>query len=319
MSMSDDLTPAESRWHAGEHQMQALVGVRDRMEQRGRVVLRDFMPDQHRQFFAERGQLFLATMDCSGQPWATLVEGDVGFVISPTPRTLDVRAVLPPNDPATNGVQDGAPVGLIGIEFDTRRRNRMNGTFRIPAGEHGFAVEVAQSFGNCPQYIQSRKPRLNTSEFAAREPGRVVTRTVLDDVMIKLLSRADTFFIASRSTAPGSAMNEGLDMSHRGGRPGFATVVTPNRLMFPDYRGNFFFNTLGNLLTDPRCSLLFVDFASGATLQIAGLGKLINDPELYRAWPGAERAVSVEITQAVHSEARSSMRWQFLGFAPQFG
>lgn len=318
MTRNRGSTPEGSRWHAGERRMQVLLGVHDRMEEPGRVVLRDHMPDQHRQFFSERSQLFLATMDSNGQPWATLVEGDVGFVTSPTPRVLDIRAVLPSTDPAASGLRDGAPVGLIGIEFDTRRRNRMNGTVRMAANESGFSIEVGQSFGNCPQYIQARKPIQRGAEFVAGEPGRVVTRTALDEVMMKLLSRSDTFFIASRSASPGSAMSEGLDMSHRGGKPGFVTAVTPNRLMFPDYRGNFFFNTLGNLLTDPRCGLQFVDFASGATVQISGLGKIVSDPEVYRTWPGAERAVSVDITQAIYSETRSHLRWQFLGFAPQF-
>ena len=142
---SNAITPEGSRWHAGERRMQVLRGVSDRMEARGSVVLRDHMPDQHRQFFGERNQLFLATMDPSGQPWATLVEGDVGFATSPTPRALDIRGVLPPTDPAVTGLGDGAPVGLIGIEFETRRRNRMNGTVRMVSGASGFTMVKRRS------------------------------------------------------------------------------------------------------------------------------------------------------------------------------
>ncbi|MDP2448007.1 MAG: hypothetical protein Q8M93_12960 [Polaromonas sp.] len=37
------------------------------------------------------------------------------------------------------------------------RRNRMNGVLRH-AGASGFSVELSQSFGNCPKYIQARAP-----------------------------------------------------------------------------------------------------------------------------------------------------------------
>ena len=58
-------------------------------------------------------------------------------------------------------------------------------------------------------------------------------------------------------------------MSHRGGKPGFVGVQG-DTLAIPDFRGNRFYNTLGNLLGDPRAGLLFVDFASGDILQIQG-------------------------------------------------
>jgi predicted pyridoxine 5'-phosphate oxidase superfamily flavin-nucleotide-binding protein len=60
-------------WHDGERQLQALAGVREMMEERGKVRLREHMPDQHRLFFAERTQMFLATLDRSashGRRWS---------------------------------------------------------------------------------------------------------------------------------------------------------------------------------------------------------------------------------------------------------
>ena len=70
-------------------------------------------------------------------------------------KTMDRRQLL-------QGLMKGAllggaaaPLGLLGIELHTRRRNRLNGVVR-GAGTQGFSVEVTQSFGNCPQYIQGR-------------------------------------------------------------------------------------------------------------------------------------------------------------------
>lgn len=317
MGESESVTSAPTApWHEGERAMQAIVGVRDRMEAVGKVVLRDHMPEQHRQFFSERDQLFVATTGPDGQPWATLVEGDVGFVASPSPRQLTVAAALPTGDPGAAGFQDGAPVGLIGVEFDTRRRNRMNGVLRVPSQDDRFAIDVVQSFGNCAKYIQARTVVPDARSFASVKPAPPVGAAKLNDGAITLIRSADTFFIASRSAAPSVGREEGLDMSHRGGPPGFVQVHSRRKLSFPDYRGNFFFNTLGNLQADPRCSLLFLDFATGNTLQIAGEGQLVTDPARYSHWAGAERAIEVDVREVVFTEARS--RWRFIGCAPQF-
>jgi hypothetical protein len=58
-------------------------------------------------------------------------------------------------------------------------------------------------------------------------------------------------------------------MSHRGGRPGFVGVQG-DTLVIPDFHGNRFFNTLGNLLGDPRAGLLIVNFNNGDVLQLQG-------------------------------------------------
>jgi len=306
-------------WHDGERALQARTGMREKMEQRGRVVLRDHMPDQHRQFFAERNQLFIATLDTSGQPWATLVEGDLGFVTSLSPQRLQIAAVPPSADPAGEAFHDGAPIGVLGLEFETRRRNRLNGEIRYAPGAEGFCVDVAQSFGNCAQYIQARRLAGPPAPGGHPNlPGAVRRAASLTSDDAELICRADTFFISSRSSAPGQARGEGLDVSHRGGRPGFVRIDDGRRLTFPDYRGNFFFNTLGNLQLDARCGLLFIDFATGATLQVAGRATLLFEPEASRPWPGAERAVAIEIDAVVFSERRSRFSWKFLSSAPQF-
>lgn len=303
-------------WHEGERKLQELAGTRERLEQRGHVVIRDHMPDQHREFFAARNQMFLSTLDASGQPWATLIEGESGFVTSPTPRRLSIAAMLPPDDPAAEGFHDGAPIGAIGIEFETRRRNRVNGIMSMAPERQGFAIDVVQSFGNCPQYIQTRK--LSGARRSSSDRPPPVRSVGLTNGAIALIRAANTLFIASRSASPGTARSEGLDMSHRGGRPGFVVVSSPTTLAFPDYRGNTFFNTFGNLQLDPRCGLLFIDFATGTTLQLAGRGRVVFDPEFCRQWPGAERAVMVEIDHAVSTEQRSEFSWEFLAYAPQF-
>ena len=92
-------------------------------------------------------------------------------------------------------------VGLLGIELETRRRNRMNGT--VPRHRRGgFAVAVDQSFGNCPQYIQARAPRFvaDPAQRRTAAPG-APGRALLSPAAPRLVARRDTFFIASAAGA----------------------------------------------------------------------------------------------------------------------
>ena len=146
------MTPA---FHAGERAVQARAGVDARMAELGPRVIRDFMPDQHRTFFEQLPFLITGTVDDHGQPWASVLAQPPGFIRSPDPKHLVVRAQPLPGDPMKDTLADGAPIGLLGIEPHTRRRNRMNGVLR-EVDASGFTVELSQSFGNCPKYIQAR-------------------------------------------------------------------------------------------------------------------------------------------------------------------
>ena len=76
-------------FHPGEQALQARVGVRERMAAVGAMVLRDHMPDQHRELFEKLPTLLLGALDDQGQPWATMLAGPPGFVpVSYTHLTL---------------------------------------------------------------------------------------------------------------------------------------------------------------------------------------------------------------------------------------
>ncbi len=126
------------------------------MENRGRAVIRDYMPEQHRAFFAALPFMVVGMADQNGHPWPTTLSGHPGFVNSTEPNLLSIKAWLDADDPLYSCLRDGAPVGGLGIELSTRRRNRINGRIeRCVVGE-GFSIRVQQSFGNCPKYIQAR-------------------------------------------------------------------------------------------------------------------------------------------------------------------
>lgn len=309
----------ESPFHAGEQAMQARVGMRERMERIGRRVIRDFMPDQHRELFEQLPFVIVGSLDEHRRPWASILTGSPGFMTSPDPRTLRIDAIAIKGDPLRANLKADIPIALLGIQLETRRRNRMNGTV-TELHSHGFVVRVAQSFGNCPQYIQAREPRFvsHSAEESVHEP---VTGGVLSDQLASVVRSADTFFIATASPrARGGEAVEGVDVSHRGGKPGFVRVRLVDgrtELTVPDFRGNSHFNTLGNLALNPRAGLLFVDFDSGSVLSLTGEAEVIWDSAELVPFQGAERLVRFWLEEGVWVANALPLRWSEAQLARQ--
>lgn len=301
--------PRKPLWHAGEKKLQEQVGVSERMDAFGPKVIRDHMPDQHRDFYHQLPFMIMGTVDPQDRPWATLVEGPEGFVSSPDPRRLLIASPLDDQDPAAPGVSPGNGVGLLGIELHTRRRNRLNGMLQEVSADR-FEVAVEQSFGNCPQYIQRRS--YTRVESHDEKPPRIDLAT-LDARAREMIDKADTFFVASYVEHDDGQRS--VDVSHRGGRPGFVKV-RGNRLTIPDYAGNLHFNTLGNLTVNPVAGLLFVDFSTGDVLQLTGRATVVLDSPMIAAFEGAERLWTLDIEQVVVRPAAVSIRWSFDEYAP---
>ncbi|CAB3771544.1 Flavohemoprotein [Paraburkholderia humisilvae] len=298
---------ADSPWHAGEVALQRQAGVAERMKDLGRRVVRDHMPDQHRAFFAQLPFVAVGSVDRDGDVWATLVAGKPGFMQAPTAHKLRIDARPAPRDPAAAGIHDGAAVGLLGIELHTRRRNRMNGIVS-DSGATGFAVDVAQSFGNCPQYIQMRNFAFTRDPALAAHAEPVISGE-LSERAREMIASADTFFVASYADRTGSRRE--VDVSHRGGNTGFVRVGADGVLTIPDFAGNSFFATLGNILVNGRAGLVFVDFASGDLLQISGDATVDLDSPEVAAFQGAERLWRVKPRRVVYRAGALPLRWVF--------
>jgi uncharacterized protein len=294
-------------FHPGELEAQQRAGIE--APPRG-AAIRDFMPDQHREFFAQLPFLVVATEGREGWPAATLLAGPPGFVSSPDCRTLRIAAAPQAADPASSLLVPGAPIGVLGIEPPTRRRNRTNGRIAL-ADREGITIAVEQSFGNCPQYIQTREVRF----AAVTEPCWIEPLEGLDSRAAELIAAQDTFFVAS-SAGPRSETNGGVDVSHRGGRPGFVRV-DGDELTIPDFRGNRYFNTLGNLLKEPRAAFLFVDFERGDLLHLQGRAEILWDAsEAQSGFTGAERLWRLRVDRGFRLRNALPLRWTFGDYAP---
>jgi uncharacterized protein len=249
------VAPTEN-FHEGELAVQRLAGVQ---REAGRLAGMLGVPNLDggiRTFLADRELAVITARDAEHRLWTSPLHGGPGF-LEVHDGALTVKTAPRQGDPLWR-LGAGQPVGLIAIEFATRRRMRVNGTL-VQAGPGGLEIEVEQAFGNCPKYIQQR----NIESAATMSAARSVHRDRLSPEDGALIARADTFFFGTVHP------QRGADASHRGGTPGFVRV-DGSQLWWPDYPGNNMFNSLGNLTVDDSAALLFLDFAEGRALQLSG-------------------------------------------------
>ncbi|MCG6576970.1 FAD-binding oxidoreductase [Pseudomonas sp. AF32] len=299
--MDNASTATGSPWHEGELTLQRSVGAVEMMVGVGqRQMSRTWMPDQHREFYAQLPFVVLGAVDPQGDVWATLRTGQPGFMNSPDPQTLHIDFAPQPDDPAQAGMNAGDAIGLLGIELHTRRRNRMNGTI-VRRLDHGVDITVRQAYGNCPRYINLRQYR-----FVDVQESEALELTVADPLVRRLVTAADSFHVATYVERDGERQ---IDASHRGGKPGFVRMDEAGTLTIPDFSGNLFFNTLGNIQLNPRAGLLFIDFATGDLVQMTGSAEVLLDSPEIAAFQGAERLWRFTPQRIVLRRAAIPLRW----------
>ncbi len=268
--------------------MQTRAGVQHEAA-RLTAMVRDHLPQQVEIFVAEQRFVVLSSVDRQGRVWTSLRTGDAGFLSTPNPGTLSVSAPPVPGDPLEENLAHHPEIGVLVMDLKTHRRFRVNGTAAV--APHGLAIQVREAYPNCAKYIQTRDVRWT-------EAGNVVESirlSALTEFQRQWIANADTFFMGSAHP------QHGADSSHRGGQPGFVQVIG-DKVVFADYPGNNMFNSLGNVAANPRVGLLFVDFETGATLQITGAARIVWE----RSRP---QAIEVVIDEAIQTTNATRLRF----------
>ena len=302
-----------SPFHQGEQKIQQRLGVRDKMERFGRQVIRDFMPDQHQQFYARLPFVFVAHADQQGWPWASILFNQPGFIKAVDNKHLQINTSPVVGDPLNDAMAQDDKWGLLGIELETRRRNRLAAHINH-ISDKGVELIIDQAFGNCPQYIQKRQ--LHSIDPLSMPAAEVIDLTQFDQSAIELIRNSDTFFVASFIANGTDAISEGADVSHRGGKPGFIRVDDAYSLTIPDYLGNFHFNTLGNFLENPKAGLLFIDFTQGHLLTLTGTVEILWDSPDTEFFAGAERLWTFHIDHGRWLKNVLPLRWDLQEISP---
>ena len=158
----------ENLYHGGSRSLQDRFDTRriaDRLEEK---TVRDTIDEDDRAFIEARDMFFIATADAEGRPQSSYKGGDPGFV-----RVLDERTIAFPNYDG-NGMYLTAGnmlvnpnVGLLFIDFEGRKRMRLNGVASVdendpllgqyPEAQFVIRVRATEVFPNCPRYIHEYK------------------------------------------------------------------------------------------------------------------------------------------------------------------
>ena len=298
-----------SPFHEGELAVQERAGSLTQGQNSGRMVADAIIPGAIK--FVSKQPMFVAgSVDNEQRLWASIVVGESGF-LSAEPQSLDVdlsRAVRNEGDPLWRNIRSNSRVGLLVIDLRTRARLRVNGRVEEPSVNQ-LRVAVEQAYPNCPQYIQRRSYRPAADAVAAAPIG---TRgNELTEEQARWISRADTFFVASEHPSGG------VDASHRGGNPGFVQVVGRAELLIPDYAGNGMFNTLGNIVVNPRVGIVIPDFESGRALQMSGRAEVLWDVEdPHGATGGTRRYWKYSIDHWLQHDGALPGTAEFLDYSP---
>ncbi len=312
--MAQGWTSETPPFHEGELRIQKRVGVRERTEIQGLRVIRDHLPDQHREFYENLPFLLLGSVDSEGRPWASLVAGPTGFIQSPDAGHIHLNTTALSGDPLNKTLQEDTYLGVLGIEPATRRRNRFNGRAAHVVGG-GFDIFVDQSFGNCPKFIQTRDVTYVTPSERGFKPS-VRDASLSDADVTRAITTADTFFIATAYSDGSKSTAMGADVSHRGGKPGFVRIADKNSILFPDFVGNNHFNTLGNIEMNPQAGLLFIDFEKNGLVYMTGKAETIWDgPDLDR-FEGAKRLTKITPVDIIVTQGTLPLRFEFGDYSP---
>jgi uncharacterized protein len=110
--------------------------------------------------------------------------------------------------------------------------------------------------------------------YARMEEGEAMRNHVLGPSEVGFIAERDSFYLASVSET-GWPYTQ-----HRGGPKGFVRVLDEKTIGFADYRGNRQYVSVGNLVTNDRVSLFFMDYPNRTRLKLLGRAKLIDADDI---------------------------------------
>jgi len=254
-------------FHAGEAHLQAQSGIDTAAYDAD--VDQPFLPELNSsevKFVNKRTFSVAASIDEQSRPWASPLIGAPNelFVVKDA-TTVRVAPRRVDGDPLFDNLDAQGSMGILYINPAIRRRAKSLGTGTVE-NDGTITYRMHRMFGLCPKYIFKRDHEVSAADTQVGDDPSTSAR--LDDLDHAQLAATDTVFLASHSTA------HGTDPTHRGGPPGFITVLDDATIEMPDYLGNGMFQTLGNLVLDDRVGFMALDFATGRLLQLTGRGSI---------------------------------------------
>ncbi|PWZ01421.1 hypothetical protein BCV70DRAFT_198854 [Testicularia cyperi] len=326
-------------WHAGELYVQSRLGFKDAVAG-AHSIFRPQLTSQHQSFHTSLDVLPVCTLDAHGRPWGSFLaskDGQSRFIQSSSFNNLVATNLgLHPSHPLTDSLARGVKVGMngmvldkdsdshqgpalrliagVGVMFDNRRRNKFAGFINDRAGiKDGLVMEVMESLGNCPKYINTRHlvPRPDHTPSVIFDRHTLPPDEQLPQRAVEHIAQADAVFLSTRYIAPEHTIFKShLGINIRGGKPGFVRHSTDPAsgrpvLCFPDYSGNRFMSSLGNIHSDKVAGLTIPRLRKGLpidVLYLTGDAQVLLDDDAAVLFPGVKAAVRIVVTGCIFVE-----------------
>ncbi len=118
--------------------------------------------------------------------------------------------------------------------------------------------------------VKAMQARMGSRAAYARMEAGAPSRDTLGDDEREFLAARDSFYMAT--------VGEGgwPYIQHRGGPKGIVRVLGPHTIGFADFRGNRQFVSVGNLATDDRVALIFVDYPNRTRLKVLARARVVT-------------------------------------------
>lgn len=293
-------------FHAGEVAVQARAGTVNVADQLAGLGLGHAVSEDAALLFSRLPFVAISSVGAPGEVWVSFAFGAPGVVRVETPTRLQLvhDSAVHPEDPLRDAWKSEGEVSVLAIDMERRVRYRTTGIL----GD-GLAIRIKEAFPNCPKYIQRRvleEPVAGVAPVSAA--AKTVSRSALSAHDEKLITSSDGIFLGTFNP------DTGADVNYRGGRPGFVRVLGPDKIMWPEYRGNGMFQSSGNIEADPRAGLSFLDFNTGDVLQLTGTA--VNDWDHDSVFDGASRLIRFHIAKVRRTDGMTSLRWDLKDYSP---
>ncbi|MCJ1430781.1 hypothetical protein MMC27_000131 [Xylographa pallens] len=321
-----DLHTSSTGWHEGEERMHSLMHNDLHMEN---PTYPNLTPGAGN-FLQTAPLVAVGIHDPQGRLWTTLWGGEAGFVRSLGSSILGIKTLVDKQyDPVveallghqsdgeiTETAGPGRSLSGLAIDLTSRRRLKFAGHILAGAldqlqpqtsgedgklGEAQVVIKVDSSLGNCPKY-------LNRKEISSSlpSPNLVSSTFPLPSKAFELLQKADLFFLTS------SDERSHMSTNYRGGSPGFVRVMSNSgdgvTLVYPEYSGNRFYQTLGNLQVSPKAGLVFPNFENGDVLYMTATTVILAGKDAAAIIPRSNLVVKILVQEARFIESGLSFR-----------
>lgn len=314
--------------HIGEHQVQSLCAVPSDLTMTLTNMIDEEMPEQHAIFFQNLSYFAVCVCDDEGRPWSTLLTRSITpvtptFIHAVDSSHLQITCLVPRDDPCAINLKSGRCWAGLGVDFSNRRRNKVAGIIEHVKMDHNLVdgrvllslfLTTNENLGNCPKYITTRTlisvpdyPSPDNKVLSLHDP-------LLNHDEIEMIHHASTIYLATKHLDVIDPSSSDVGLNHRGGQPGFVRcwnfnfhgekhgsahntkLVSYSVIYLPDYSGNRFFQSLGNVQSDRVAGLLVPDFITGDLLYITGTAENIFGADAELIMPRVQILTRIHVT-----------------------